>query len=373
MAINKPADVTTSNLVVGRKESVTEELLLLNPVQIPLISMLGFGAPATNTEHIWYEDEMFGTKTPAVAEADAAAEELEVEDASIFREDHIVMVNEEYLKVKKVDKDVNKIEVVRGYAGTEADVIAEGDVLDIQFLEGEEGMDAVDARYKPRKRVSNATQIFTDSINISGTQQAVANHGIEDLYTHEQFKVQTQLALQLEKALINGVYADDGTLRRMRGLRNFIKTNVTEETGELTYDKIVDALQSISDAGGFADGGNAGYEIVVGTRLKRAISKFGQDYVRTTEEDDTRGIKIDYLATEFGEFPVTINDNLKDDEVLIIDKNRVHIRPLQGREFFHEFLGKKGDYLKGMIVGEYTLEVQQEKAHALLKGAKAEA
>ncbi|PFJ18162.1 SU10 major capsid protein, partial [Bacillus cereus] len=52
----------------------------------------------------------------------------------------------------------------------------------------------------------------------------------------------------------------------------------------------------------------------------------------------------------------------------IIDANRITIRPLVTREFSHEFLGKKGDYMKGMLVGEYTLEMLQEAAHAKIVG-----
>lgn len=359
----------TTNLVVGRKESVTDELLLLDPHQIPLLAMLGFSAPTVNTEHIWYEDEMFGSVTTATAEADEAATELEVADASIFRKDHIVLVGDEYVKVKDVDVSGKKITVERGYAGTDAAAVTSGAEVNVQFLEGVEGMDAVDARYKPRTKVSNVTQIFTDSINISGTQLAVENHAIDNFYGYEKDKAQRGLALQLEKAALNGVKMDDGTLRKMKGIRNFIKTNVVEGAGQLTADKISDALQAIYTAGGFADGGAAGYEIVVGPTLKRAISGFDKTIVRLNQDEASRGTVVNYLTTDFGEFPVSINNNLKADEVLIIDKNRIKLRPLQGREFSHEYLGKQGDYVKGMIVGEYTIEVQQEKAHALIKGA----
>ena len=362
-------DTTTTNLVVGRKESVTDELLLLDPHTTPMIAMLGFGTPAVNTEHIWYEDEMFGVKTTATAEADEAATELTVGDASIFVKDHIVLIGEEFVKVKEVVLSGNTITVERGYVGTEAGAIKEGDTLDIQYLEGYEGMDAVDARYKPRKKVSNVTQIFTDSINVSGTQQAVENYSIDNFYGYEKDKVQKMLALQLEKAVLNGVQVDDGIIRKMKGIRNFVKTNVNPAAGKLTEGVINDAIQSIYEAGGFQDGGVGGYEIVVGPTLKRAISGFDKSIVRLNQGDSKRGTVVNFLTTDFGEFPVSIINNLRADEVLIIDKNRIKIRPLKGREFFHEYLGKQGDYLKGMVVGEYTVELQQEKAHALLKGA----
>ena len=368
---NTPKDVVTTNLVVGKKESVTDQLLLLNPVQIPLLSRLGIGAPTTQTTHIWYEDEMFGTKTVVTEEATADATELTVADVEPFREGHIVMIGEEYVKVTKVNAGEKKLTVERGYADTEAGEVTADTEIEVQFLEGAEGMDAVDARYKPRKKVSNVTQIFTDTIRISGTQLAVENHNIDNIYNYELDKLLTMLGLQLENAVLNGVEAYvDGIIRKMRGIRNFVKTNVMEKTGEVTLDKIQDALGAIKDKGGFANGGTSGYVIMVPAPIKRAISKFGIDYVRTDESSGRRGTKVDVLVTEYGEFPVVLNDNMRKDEILILDENRLEVRPLRGREFTHEYLGKVGDRVEGMVVGEYTVEVQQEKAHALLKGVE---
>lgn len=364
-------DTTTTNLVVGLKESVTDELLLLNPHTTPMLAMLGMADAATAVEHVWYEDEMYGASTTLAGELDDSATDIKVADASIFRENHIVLIGDEMVKVTKVDVSGNTITVTRGYVGTTAEAAKEGDKVDVQYLEGYEGMEAVDARYKPRKRVSNVMQIFTDSVNISGTAASVEQHGIDNLYEAEKDKKQVELALQLEKAILNGVKVDDGIVRKMQGLRKFVKTNVVDLAGKgLTAEAVSDAVQAIYEAGGF-EAGAAGYEIVVGPKLKRVVSGFDKGIVRINQGEDARGTVVNFLTTDFGEFPVSINNNLKEDEVLIVDKNRIKIRPLKGREFFHEYLGKQGDYLKGMLVGEYTVEVQQEKAHARIIGAKA--
>lgn len=55
-----------------------------------------------------------------------------------------------------------------------------------------EGRDAIDARFKKRERKSNITQIFTDTVEITGTAAAVANYGISDMYTYEQSKKQLE-------------------------------------------------------------------------------------------------------------------------------------------------------------------------------------
>ncbi|WP_176526295.1 SU10 major capsid protein, partial [Bacillus cereus] len=107
----------------------------------------------------------------------------------------------------------------------------EGDVIEAMFVEGVEGADARDARYKPRKRVSNITQIFDESVELTGTAMAVAQLGVDNEYEKEKQKKQVELALQLEKAVINGIRYEQGQKRMMRGIRSFIESNVQNVGG----------------------------------------------------------------------------------------------------------------------------------------------
>jgi hypothetical protein len=358
-----------SGELIGKRESVTDQILLLNPHQTPMLAMLGFGQPVNQVEHIWFEDSMFADESKVNGAKLAADTTIVVVDVEPFRAGHVVKIGEELLLVTGVDTVAKSLSVMRGYAGTTAADIADGAKIEVQFVEGSEGADARAARYKARVRKSNITQIFDETIEITGTAAAVANYGIDDMYEYEKAKKQLELALQLEKALINGIRYENGNVRQMDGIRNMIKTNVTNLAGaDLTMDVLNDALQAIYTKGGFATGGM--YEIVVPAKQKRVIGKFDKNLVQITQADASRGTVVNRLITDFGEFPVSINDNLNADEVLILDKNRISIRNLVGRDFGHEYLGKKGDYLQGMIVGEYTLEFHQEAAHARIKGAK---
>lgn len=357
-----------SGELIGKRESVTDQLLLLNPYQTPLIAMLGFSDPAIDTNHIWYEDSMYSTKAKVTA---AAADEtaLSVSEVEPFRASQVVKVDEELILVTGVDDVSKKIAVMRGYAGTTATPIAKDAIIEVQYVMGTEGADARQGRNKQRLKKSNITQIFDETITITGTAAAVANYGIDDLYEYEKAKKLLELALQAEKAFIGGVLYENGFVRQMNGIRSMLKSNVANLNGEaLTMDVIQDSLQDIFTAGGFAGGGN--YEIIVPAKQKRVIGKFSENQIRIPNGDDTRATVVNTLITDFGEFPVSINGNLSADEVLIIDKNRTKIKPLKEREFNHEYLGKKGDYYEGQIIGEYTLELHQEAAHARIKGAK---
>ena len=360
---------TIQNQIVGKKEDVTDELLLLNPHQTPMLSLVGYGEAVTQVEHAWFEDEMYADETTATAEALAAATTLAVADGTIFEPKHVIKAGEEFLLVTAVNG--NNLTVTRGYAGTAAADIASGDKVEFQFVEGVEGADARKARFKARKRQSNLTQIFDETISISGTAAATSQYSIDDLYEYEKQKKQLELALQLEKAVINGVKyeAENGLTRQMGGLRNFIKTNVSDAAGgALTLDIVTDAFQEIYEKGGFATGGN--YKIVVGAKQKRAFSAIDKDGVRLDRLDNGRGQVVDHFLSDFGAAEISLNNNVGPDEVYIIDVNRLEIKPLQTRQFAHEFLGRTGDKVTGQIVGEYTLELHQESAHARIKGLK---
>lgn len=359
----------TQNLIVGKKEDVTENVLLLSPAETPMLNLLGFGETVTQVEPTWFEDEAYGDKTKATATAAAAATTITVADGGVFEAGYVVKINDELLLVTTVAG--NDLTVSRGYAGTTAGAVAVDDEVVFQFVEGKEGSDARPARYKARVPKSNFTQIFDGTISISRTAAVTSQHGIDDLYAYEKAKKEKELALQLEKAVINGVkyLSPNGLTRQMGGLKHFITTNVLNGAGaDISTDILNDAFQAIAEKTGQNVG--AGYKIIVSPKQKRAISKMDFDKVNLDRKDNGRGQVVDYFVGDFGEAEIVVNPNLSADEILIVDANRIKIRPLTDSQFSHEYLGKKGDYFEGQIVGEYTLELHQEKAHARIKGLK---
>ena len=255
--------------LIGKKVSVVDEILLLNQHQTPLLNMLGFAEAVTQTSHNWYEDEMVADETKVNGAKLVSDTSIVVVDGSIFRANDVIKIGDELLKVTAVA--TNTLTVVRGYASTSAAAIADQAKVEFQFSEGVEGADARAARYKARAQKSNKTQIFDDTIQLSGTAQAVTQYGISDLYEYEKQKKQLELALQLEKALINGVAYESGNVRQMNGVRSFIQSNVTDAVATAVSGTLLnDSLQAIYEKGGFASGGN--YKILVPAKQKRAKS-----------------------------------------------------------------------------------------------------
>ena len=46
----------------------------------------------------------------------------------------------------------------------------------------------------------------------------------------------------------------------------------------------------------------------------------------------------------------------------------LEVMPLQGRSFHFKPLAASGDSVRGQVIGEYTLELRNEQAHAKLRG-----
>jgi len=357
-----------STELIGKKESVTDEILLLNPTQTPMLNLLGFSDPVTSTTHVWYEDEMFATTATITTAAAVDATELVVDSVEPFRDRTIAEIGDELVLIQAVNAAAKKLTVVRGHQGTAPAAIVKNAKIEVMYGDGKEGADARESRFKQRNKVDNVTQIFEDTVSLTGTAQAIQQYGISgNLYEYEKAKKQLELALQLEKAIISSRKFDNGDTRSMRGMRSFIETNIVTAGGPVTKKLLDDVAQSVYTSGGFASG-NAGYAFVVPAVQKRAISDIGTTQIRLTQQENSRGQVVDHIVNDFGSFQVVLNNNLKPDEILFIDANRIKVRPLGDRSFNHTYLGVKGDYESGMIVGEYTLEFEQEKAHARIKG-----
>lgn len=354
-------------MIEGSVESVTDEILLLNPIKTPLINLLGFGDEVTNTEHVWFEDSMFSYEAKAPAdESEPGATVVAVESVGDLRVEDVIKNGDEHILVEEIDSDAKTITVRRGYADTVVEPITDGKKLEVLFSEAAEGKDFRKSRFKPRQRQYNYTQIFDDTITVTGTAQAVSQHGIDNLYENEKQKKQFELALHLEKALINGIrfQTPDGNVRQMGGLRYFAET--IEKT-EMTYDDFVDVAQGLYEQGAISPESH-NYVIMVGSHQKRKLSRLQSDKVIIDRDDKKRGQIVNEIVTDFGTLPIVLNDNLAPDEMFIIDLDKLSINPLKGRSWQHKFLGKTGDRIEGQIVGEYVLVARHPQTMRHIKG-----
>lgn len=359
-----------SKLIVGKKESVQDDYLLLDPTQVPIINAIGFKEPVGNTTYEWVEDVMFPTKSAVSSNASDSVTSIVVDSVEPFAKDTVVKVGSELLLVTAVNTGTKTLTVERGYNGTTASAITSGQEIESLFVDSIEGQAAREARTKQRIKKANYTQIFTDTIEVSGTTEAIDQYGLVSEYERRRMKVQIEQFLALEKAIVQGVKFESasGEKRFMGGAKQYLVTNVADAAGaEITIEMLKDMTRKVNLAGGFKRG-KLGYTFHMHPTMINKISNLNiTSSMVQNREDTTRGYTVTHIQTDDGIFPVISNNNLGVTEVLFLDHARMTIHPLGNREFSHEYLGKTGDTFKGMVLGEYTFKFEEEKAHAWLK------
>lgn len=357
--------------MVGIKESVVDEMLLLSPYQIPILSRIGFGQPVLNTKHEWTEDVLANDKTTITTQVAQSATAVVVADVTLFRVNQVVQIEDELLLVTAVNTGTKTLTVTRGFGGTTDVLHANGKGIQAMFNNAPEGSDARKSQSKPRITVENYTQIFEDTVSITGSAAEVASYGIDDLYTYELMKVEERLMYDLEKAIVSGIKFSNPTakIRMTGGIRQFITTNVVDAgDADLSMVFVNKAMQAIFDAGGMKEATR--HVMLVSSSQNEAVTNILKDNRRLTTDNTTVGFTANAVITNYGTLEIVLDPNLNSDEVIFADLNRIRVRPLGSRTFNHTYLGVKGDYEEGQVVGEYVLEFKQEQAHARIKNLK---
>ena len=365
----------TQDLIIGKRESVEENYIMLNPNKLPILQKLGISSmDVMQIEHKWYEDILITDKTTLATTVDNAITTVVVAagDGVLFRADDVFVIGEESIKVVSIATDT--LTVTRAYRGTTATAHTAGAFIEIVAQATEEGSDARDRRYKPRTSDTNFTEIYRDTISFSGTALAISQYGINDLYRNEQDKTESYLFKKLERNIIKGVkYASgDEKERYSGGIRHFVTSNLIDGLGTKVPDLqlLKDIVRPVWENGGFEDATD--YVFIMSPIMNEIYSNLQVAAIRTERSDQGLGnVAMNFLC-EYSTTPIPfmMSEDVDADEILFIDFNRMQVKRLNGRGFTHEFLGKDGDRTEGEIVGEYTLQFEQESAHTRAKSIK---
>jgi len=107
---------------------------------------------------------------------------------------------------------------------------------------------------------------------------------------------------------------------------------------------------------------------VVNGYQKRQISAFTETLQRYGPEDAAFRSTIGVYESDFGVQRVVLSRWVPADTVLLLDSSRTGVLPLSGRSFHYKPLAATGDFEKGELIGEYTLELRNESAHGAIRG-----
>ncbi|MGA2070911.1 MAG: DUF5309 family protein [Sedimentisphaerales bacterium] len=361
-------------------EDVADLVGIVSPYETPLLDALGDPLrEATSTHHEWLEDELLPNKD-AINDSTFADPDVDtqfvVDNGSRFRAGDQIQVegSSELMLVSGVS--TNTLTVIRGYAGTMAESLADNQVINILGNAALEGDNKPGTRFSNRSRKGNYTQIFTAAVEVSGTDVAASHLGLADEMDYQKQERLRELIRDLENTVINGgqptssPQGGDTVRRTMKGVVQHLQSNVFR-TGDIGFPagtdldeaKINYVLRKIwASSSGNID------LIVVGGFQKRKINSF-VSASRSYAAGDTKFTDlVNVYESDFGVCRIVTTRWLPQDTVLLLDSSRIAVLPLAGRSFYFKPLASAGDYECGELIGEYTVELKNEAAHGIIRG-----
>ncbi len=294
--------------------------------------------------------------------------------AKIFKRGHAVL-NERTLEVLWVTADPTsdtEITVARGKGSTAA-AMNDDDGLLIIGSHHQEGAPVPTAITYDPTVVSNYTQIFRNSVDITGTGRETRLRTGDALRDYEREVLELH-GIEMEKAFLFGTGVEDTSgaqaERTTKGLLSFITTNVKDFADAVSEDEVDNALE---DA--FEDGSSQKL-LLCGNRLLNVLNKIAKakGTIELTPASESYGMRLMTWITPFGELqikqhPLLSKSPVFNDWGFVIDPKHVVYRYLKNRDTkFRENVQNPGDdTVKHEWLTECGLEVQHESTHALWK------
>jgi len=379
MAFTGKATYSAGTTLPELAEDVSDLIGIISPYETPLLDALGDPMrETTSTHHEWLEDELLPNKdaiNDSTYSDPSTDTDFVVDNGSRFRVGDQIQVegSEELTLVTGINS--NTLTVVRGYAGTTAEDLTDNQVINILGNAALEGADKPGARFTNRSRCGNYSQIFTATVEVSGTDMAASQLGLSDEMDYQKQERLRELLRDLENTVVNGGEPasnpeGSGSVRRsMKGVIQHMLTNVFH-TGDagfptgtgLDEDKINYVLRQIwANSNGNVD------LIVVGGFQKRKINAFSANSRTYGANDTTFTDMISIYESDFGVCRIVTTRWMPQDAALLLDSSRINVLPLAGRNFHFKPLASSGDYECGELIGEYTVELRNEAAHGLIR------
>lgn len=239
-----------------------------------------------------------------------------------------------------------------------------------------EGADGSDADLTPTVMRSNTTQIFTKTIRVSATADAISTYGRAKETAYQLSKKSAELKREMEYALVGvaqNAVAGSSTVARKFGnvwgtdsgssaiINSAVIVNNTVAAA-LTETMHLQVNQKLYEAGGEASMfmiKPADSLIVAGFA---AASGRSRDFATGTKLVNV----VDVLVTPFGTQKVLLNRFIKADSALVFDPanwKKTVLRP-----FTRTLLAKTGDSDRHFVVGEFGLKHTNYKASGAITG-----
>jgi hypothetical protein len=366
-----------SDLLVGQKEDITDDLIELVPAQTPFLNSIGFpgGGTAYNATHYYLDDAYIPRRTTLVTTITSSSTTIVLTDAIAKAGQRIEMQGERILLGTTTDQ-LTFSGCTRAVGTTPAAAAhTAGCPIHVLGLGESQGAAAGsgDTGYEPRS-VTAYVQEWEKIIDIPDITNNAQRYGRPGkAYDDDATKKLRDLKIEMELSAIWGVAVapagSTGTKGWMGGLWDRVKgTNLTAMgTTNFTQDKFRTAVEAIAPFYNQDERVNA----VLLCPIRQCFIFDGWAQAHVVDSSDplakTYGVNVRRLV--FGPMTIdVIGYNKFYDTAVLYQPNYVKWLWYNGMGVKHEALARDGRRTRGMISAASTMEIYCPEAHYLFSG-----
>lgn len=291
---------------------------------------------------------------------------LTVDNGEYFKPGDLILVDSEIMWVMAVEGD--DLTVKPAMCGTSAANHSDNTVVYILGNAQLEGSSPGAARQVVTTQVYNYTQIFSEDVEIFGSETEMAEYGVEGMakLDYRMDKRMRELYQKMERGLLyakRNAPSDNTEPRVSGGLAQFLSTNVTDKSGAaLEEADIIDELENIFN--------NYGQEevpdLMVGNSwVKRKMTAWYRGLITTDRAERVGGARIDRIETDFGTVDFLLDHLVKGGELYLLNMRYIDSVVLGARSFKAIDATIPGkDHIARRILGEYGWRIRNEQTMA---------
>lgn len=366
-----PQPVNTYSDVTPQKRVITDVIEILDPSDAPAVNALGGldGASSKfrfvngeSTVVEWLEDTLGPLSDILDGSIASNATTITVANAGYFQPGHIILIGSEGLWVSAVNTGTGVLTVTRAFQGSAA-TAADSAAVTIIGMARLEGAESDTISLTDRYANSNFTQILHKEVKVTRSHSQLSQYGISDEAAYQGDKVVPELMRLLERHFYYNTVAKAGsasTPRAMGGYQAFVTDNKVSGSS-LAKSQFETAVRNA-----YEDGGTGPWLAFLSPTNYSKVDAFYEStsYLRIDRTETTLGMVLKQIETPFGNVNFVLDRWAKNTEIPLIDAKHAGFKTYY--PFTQEPLAKSGDYEKTEVVGEFTLCIRNDKAHAVL-------
>lgn len=363
--------LTSYSDTTPHKRVITDVISMIDPSDAPAVEALGglngadgkFRFVNGNGKVVeWLEDTLISLSGALNGSITSTATTITMSDGDNFQEGHILLIDSEYMWVSAVNNATEVVTVTRAFQGSSASH-ADSATVTVVGMARLEGADSDDIAFTDRTTNSNYTQILHQEVKVTRTQQQISQYGISDEMAYQGNKAVPSLMRLLERHFYHNTTAKAGsatTPRAMGGYQAFVTDNKVSGS-TLAQSQFENAVKAA-----YQDGGSGPWIALCSPDNLQKVKNFydSSNFLRVDRTEGTVGMVIERVLTPYGSVDLVLDRWAKSTEIPLIDPNEAGFLTLY--PFTQEPLAKSGDWEKSEVVGEFTLCIRQDKAHAML-------